>query len=609
MKKALILNTLKDVEYYIQSDLLGQIKDFHIFSTSVTVDVFLKEKYKIECNCLSRYLSNTEVRNIIDRSKLFNGILIQHLDELYSGSICSYLNIRQFDVFNILHAAYTIFDYNIFSILISSIRKVIQKHGIEEIYLYNVRLNSIFENNLTLDNIVKLCDVRVLNITSRENLPINNGRIPLSITSFKNKVIRNSRYPFLMLEGIANIIRNMLGKDGELNDKKPTIMVDELLYGYSFIRKQKDQYNLIPYNKFIDNIKGEINTNNSLDQISSIFRYKETEETFLKVLGQVNDDEKEVNKLVLKDVVEDLSKKIHTYKSTLENLAKFNQKNKISLGFWANPPDRCIKGLIYSFLLSKDIPVIGSQHGGNYFIQDNHAEISDMVRCTHFLSWGLSEAEALKNGQIKDIKPEIIPVGNIRTSKNSRKFRKIDILVPLTFSFPLYLIGIVDERPDVLLDRQIKIFSYLSKIDKYSIMVKPFKDFNEEVFATLPFLRDKKNIRINNNLSYTETLDLYKVKCVVIDGTFSDSAVYESLSYDVEVFALYNEIEKIQPLALSYLEKRIHLSTTIDDLLDKLGKFLQGKLPAKRDNYFYDHYIYKENTKQNVLKLIEDLVK
>ena len=61
-------------------------------------------------------------------------------------------------------------------------------------------------------------------------------------------------------------------------------------------------------------------------------------------------------------------------------------------------------------------------------------------------------------------------------------------------------------------------------------------------------------------------------------------------------------------LTLDELKKRVHYSESIVEILPKLDLFLNGKLEKKRDDTFYNHYIHKEDTKKNILELVEKLM-
>jgi len=76
----------------------------------------------------------------------------------------------------------------------------------------------------------------------------------------------------------------------------------------------------------------------------------------------------------------------------------------------------------------------------------------------------------------------------------------------------------------------------------------------------------------------------------------------------LEIFVLSDDVLPLERHALEELKRRVHYSESADEIISKINLFLKGKLEKKRDNTFYNHYVHKENTKENILKLIDNLV-
>ena len=100
-------------------------------------------------------------------------------------------------------------------------------------------------------------------------------------------------------------------------------------------------------------------------------------------------------------------------------------------------------------------------------------------------------------------------------------------------------------------------------------------------------------------------LKKYHPKIILIE--LPSSPLYDALPLDSEIFLLDNPIIPYDKNALEQLQKRVHYCQDVFEMIAKLDLFLKGGLTKKRDQCFYHHYMFKDNTQKNILSLIDKL--
>ena len=98
----------------------------------------------------------------------------------------------------------------------------------------------------------------------------------------------------------------------------------------------------------------------------------------------------------------------------------------------------------------------------------------------------------------------------------------------------------------------------------------------------------------------------YHPKVILVE--LPSSPLYDALHLDSEIILLDNPVIPYDKNALEQLQKRVHYCQDVFEMIDKLDLFLKGRLKKKRDQYFYHHYMFKDNTQGNILSLIDKLV-
>ena len=104
----------------------------------------------------------------------------------------------------------------------------------------------------------------------------------------------------------------------------------------------------------------------------------------------------------------------------------------------------------------------------------------------------------------------------------------------------------------------------------------------------------------------TEFLEKYNPRGALIE--IPSTSLFELLGLDIEIFLMNNYLCPFEKQALEKLKKRVHYSEDINEIIKNLDFFLKGKLVEKRDQTFYNHYVYKKNTKENIVQLVDSLI-
>jgi len=312
--------------------------------------------------------------------------------------------------------------------------------------------------------------------------------------------------------------------------------------------------------------------------------------------------------LLLKDLQSDFIKNIGRYLCLLNRVRSFEEKNPVSLGIWDIPPVGGAKALIFEYLRSKKIHVIGAQHGCVYgdSYEPWHFD-SDFKRCDSFISYGFikDDLEALYPG-VK-FKTDILPLGKSKIIKQKSKTKQIDILFPIAKSTSMLVDGMIRTPPEELVERQIKILEYLNSIEGVSIYVKPFMHSGNRNCAVFSVLKRLKNLKVVNNMTLSAFLSEYSARAVIIE--FPSQPLFEVLHLDTEIFLMDDCMHPYSDIALEELKKRVYYTGDITQMIANLGLFLNGGLPTKRDDTFLNHYVHKKNSREDILKLISDITK
>ncbi|MFH1318774.1 MAG: hypothetical protein ABIH71_07135, partial [Candidatus Omnitrophota bacterium] len=323
-------------------------------------------------------------------------------------------------------------------------------------------------------------------------------------------------------------------------------------------------------------------------------------------LSFIEDVENPCQKVFLKDIKDDFMKNITRYVAAIDNLRGINEKFPIALGVWGNSPMLKIKALVFEYLRSENIKIVGAQHGSAY--GDScvpwHFD-SDFNRCDYFISYGFTEEDLKRVYPESKINCKIVSLGKTKLVDISRSKKDIDILFPMTVSVSV-LEGGMKRIAHKLTERQVCLLEYLNSLKGVKIYVKPLPYLDSKNCSVLPVLKRLKNLKIIYNTFLMEFLDQYNPKAVLIEDP--STPLFEALSLDTEIFLMSDYIHPLEKKAFEELHLRVHYSEDTNEIIEKLDLFLNGKLERKTDSAFYNHYVCKKNTKENIGKFIDSLI-
>lgn len=589
---AVILHSIEDAIHCISNNIHV---DKYIFSTHAAIDVYLNEKMGISCQCLSNYWTAEEIvagKELI--SERVDSVLSKLDDEIAQIINDNFkLNMKYYSP---LYSYFGKHHYSIYYFIINSLEKIINQYSLCSIDLYDHPLNMFIDVDTILSTFLgkyfKNIEIRIISCDRKK---VNYDKIMAKVRLFfKN--------PFFITNKIWQIIeRNYRYKIRNQFKSKCTIMLLEHLYNMRFLNSKLYDYNVLSYNP----------VNNSLIGIGAYNLFCQKHNVDIRLIqpeSQIISDNK-VDYLFINDIRQDFNKNINKYLNELLLVDALNKKTPICLGIWGNSPIQAMKALINEYIKSEKRPVIGGQHGGNYgdCYEPWHFD-ADFDRCDYFISYGFTESDLKRLYPYKKIKTKILPFGQVSDfGKLKNKKKNIDILFPVTNSLSMFSGGMSRTPPNQLAKRQIAILEYLNSLNNVKSYIKPFMLSNYDNCAVLPVLQRLKKLTIVDYMPLNMFLRKYHPKIIIIE--FPSSPLYETLHLDSEIFLLNNPVMPYEAKALELLKKRVHYFIKVDDMIHQIDLYLQGKVPKKRDDSFFNHYVSKPKSKENILGFIENTVK
>jgi len=386
------------------------------------------------------------------------------------------------------------------------------------------------------------------------------------------------------------------GKYRKLSKSRKSILLFENLYHLEFLKGELEKYNVLFYHAD-SSFPARFNSQEQTREIEVDFKRFEF----------IEDIKNPLIMLFLKDIGEDFSKNIGKNIAAIDHLREIERDYPISLAIWGNPPIERTKALIFEYLRSRGVKILGAQHGclyGEYF-EPWHFD-SDFNRCDVYISYGFTESDLKRLYPRREVDMKIFPLGAARKSPNNRLKKKIDILFPITNSMSFFEGGMTRTPLDKLAGRQIHLLEYLNSLEGFNIYIKPFPYSYTKKFTVLSVLRRMKNLKVVDHLSLSDFLESYSPRAVLIE--YPSQPLFDVLHLDTEIFLMNDPVHHYEKQALKELEMRVHYAEDTTEIVHKLNLFLKGMLEKKRDDTYYKHYVYKEDSENNILRLIDGLI-
>jgi len=592
MRSAVILHSVSDARHCFDNKLYeGNM----LFSTHSSVDVYLKEKHGLDCRCLSAFMSTEE---LINEKKIWRGkadSLLKDLDSRLAPVLNERFGLKMnyfIPLYSIL-GSFCLLGYVCF---VSCVKKITALYGLEKISFYDYRLNRYLTVSTTVGDLVSLFlgDIETEIIKAPENRYASKAG-----TIFENMLTRTRRLKGGSTGFISRKILEMTYKDRfrKFSDKKKTILVSELLYELEFLCSSTfSRYNVLYYDfgkeRFLGFKERRSNYDVNLDfNESGLIR--DTSSPFLKIL--------------LKDIREDFMANINRYLKGIGLIKDVSGRHPISLGIWGVSPAWKMRAMIFEYLRSNNIKIVGAQHGCLYgeVYSPWHFD-ADFNRCDYFISWGFTEDDLKRIHPSTSIDTKILPFGKTEIVCREKASKKVGLLFPVSMSLSLFEGGMDGVFPDKQTMRQTRLLRYLDSLGSTDVYVKPFMGSNYQNCSVLPVLKKLKNLKIIDNVPLTEFLEKYLPKAVLME--VPSQPLFDVLPLDTEIFLMDNPVYPYEEKALDELKRRVHYCEDVDGLISKVDLFLKGKLEKKRDSTFYRHYMYKENTKEKISVFVDSLI-
>jgi|GEM_PF-1154675 len=590
IKQAILLHSVADVEHYVKH--LHKSNNI-LFSTHVSVDVYLKEKYNLECRCISSLFDLNEINDIRDRSIEIINQVLSCLECEITPTINNILDleIRYF----IPHYYYRAFhQLNSYITLVEGLKKLIIIHGIDKLAIYDYCFNNFLEVNTSMEKLICILSKNdainiVIEIIINSNKPLKPGN-----SIIWAKIIRLFNNPRYALGKGLTQIKNYLRFFRKTKSKKSILIYDEL-YDLDFITDYLDEYNVFYYHNDLGHPTGK--------RVKTII-IKIENATDINYTPKENDN---LYGLIMNEIIMDFCKNSQRYLEPICLLKEITQKFPICIGVWGLPPVSGSKAMIFEYLRSKHIKILGAQHGFGFGESLNMQFEVDFSLCDYFISYGFTDDDVKKLRPVHGNKAEILPLGSTKfTTKQKRKQINIDIFWPITNSISIMDGGMMRIPPHILLERQKKILEYLNSLHEVKIYIKPLMNSNQDNLALIEIIKRFKKIKLIN-LSMNEFLRKYNPRAVIIE--FPSTPIYDVLNLDTEIFLMNDELLPFEKNVLNEIQKRVYYSETVDDILAQLNLFLKGTLIKKRDDTYLKHFLIKEYTKENIIKIINDIMK
>lgn len=588
MKSAIILHTIEDADHCVANMFY---KGKALFSTHSSVDIYLREAHGIECVCLSTFISKQEMLSNNDISSNSVRDLLNDMDLNLAERLNNIWNLRM-SYFVPLYSYMAKHHFMAYLCFISALKTAVRDRALSEIIIYDYKFTNFLDTSTSIQYISDLFfnDIRINVIKRPDRLSARDG----SISDLALK-IRRTPLKKLALKSMSKMVYfAQKSRYREFHDNKKTVLLSVPLYELDFLKKYITKYNILCY---------DLANKRFLVSGCKKSRYEPPQDLF-----QHYDNEQDIMKmLVVKDIKEDFCRNIGSYLSQIDQVREIHRNYPIVLGIWGVSPAWREGSIIYEYLRSMGIKIIGAQHGGLY--GDSFMPVhfdTDFNRCDYFLSYGFTQDDLRNLYPGEHIRPSIVSVGKAKEVRTRRVHRKIDILFPMTKSVSMFRQGITRLPPDLVAERQVKILEYLNTLKDSLIYVKPVAHSDYDDCATMVMFKRLKNLRLVNNVSLSEFLETNIPRAVVIE--FPAQPLYDVIHLDTEIFLIGDWMKPFGSDALEALCKRVHYFDDVNEAICKLDLFLKGGLESKRDDTFYRHYIKKEMTEKNICDFVTRII-
>lgn len=589
MSTAMILHSVQEAEYCVQRRLHHGCL---LLSTNPCVDVYLRERHAIECRCLSSFLTNEELTVLMKKASGAVDRVLAALDEKVSPFLNERLGLKM----RYFTPAYSFLGkHYLLSLIvfIEALTKAAAAHRLDNIRIFDSRYQDFLNVEPGMAALIAqfLPDVGCETINHPRSGASGAGRFA-RLTRLLRKARKPGEWPALLRKASKAL--------GAYRPRRQTagessILLCEPLYFLDFLADSLPEYNLIHCSDegYPEGLSGTIRkTEFPLDRetLDSLLAGKRAEP---------------FEDLFLQGIREDFPKEVARYLRPVLAVKEIHGRKPISLAVWGNI-GAIPKYLVFEFLRSEGVEIVGAQHGNSY--GDQIAPLlwdSDFRSCDHFISWGFTTEDLARVYPGAKPRFEVHPLGSVRPKPAPSAKVAIDVVFPMTWSMAMFDGGSGRIKPDLLIERQVKLLEYLNSLKGVSVYVKPPPGTNLDNCVALSLSGRLKNLKIVENEPLTRFLEKFNPRIVIVE--YPASPLYQSLELDADILLMPDLLSPYEDQALSELKRRVHWCEDVEAAIAKLDLFFAGRLEKKRDDAYFRHYIHQPNARENTLRLITGL--
>lgn len=596
--RAIILNSINDAQHCVKNNLHMKCQ---LFSTHSAVDVYLKEKFDVDCHCISSLFTADECLGLKEYAAETTDKLLVLLDGLLSEDLSKGFK-RRMDFFVPLYSYIGKHHFSGYLYFQEFLKKISEIGAFDEIAAYDCILNHKFNTDSSLADLFShsFPDIKAKIIINDFTFQIQENRI--SVDKFFGYVDRARR------KGIVHLAKKAWDFASRFSHAKlyqkgmrcgnQAILITEPLYDLDFLKHEFDGLNVVYYPFEADYPAGEKSPDTSMTDLKNIADFE-----------KLIPCDTGLQKLFLRDIYNDFTGRMKRLLNALRKLDELNERYDFRLGIWGNPPHYNTRAMLFEYLRKQNVPILGAQHGASYGNSLEHWHIdSDFNKCDFYISYGFDQNDLNRLYGDAKITTQILPCGKFSESLISRKkaAKEINLLFILTNSFSIFDGGMLRMAPDKLTRRQTQIMHYLDSLKIKDIYIKPFMYSTYENCSVLPILSRLKHVKVVSSLSVQEFVEEFSPSAIIMD--FPSTPLYEVIGLDTEIFLMDDELHPFDSVAFSELEKRVYFSHDTDILIKQVSLYLENSLPKKRDNSFLFHYVVRHNREALILDKIRKIM-
>lgn len=583
MKKALILNTVRDARDCL---LRGFSSEYMFFSTHPSVTVYLKEKSGINCRCVSEFLSLEQLFEYKDQVSKATDKLLNELDHALAPVLNDALKVNM-RYFVPMYSYFGKLHFSAIFYFVKTLEQAIEKERITSLDYYGYSFNNYYGLCPELKDVIGYFFPDIPSSQVKYSFGNKLQEFALNIKEFLGKA-----RSVLAFERFFRFVSRAWRKQLLQNDRK-NILVNNLSYELSFLSNGLPIGNLVLPSQLLPQKRLNI------------------EELRLKAIqvfsefGVVRNRDKFSN-FFLKEIKKDFLQNLADFVRAVSAADSFHNEYVFSSGVWDLPPVWGINALQFEYLNSRNVPVLGAQHGASYgdCFEPWHFD-SDFNRCDYFLSYGFdaNDLERLYPGT--DFRAEIIPAGKIKEIKIIASAKKIDIVFPLSGVTSIFIGGLIIAPPHEIVRRQTILLEYLNSLKNMAIVIKLAPGSGFDNCAVKHVLKRLKNLRVVEDMPFSEFLKRNSVDIAIMET--SSTPLYEAMDLDIEIFLMNDPMHPFERMALEDLKKRVYYSENTHELVSMLDMYVKGGLAKKRDRDFLRHYVYRPYSKEKTISAISNI--